>query len=289
MKEIDWKILSVLFEKRSMTKAAESLYMTQSALTKRIKSIEEEWGIEIVKRSSKGVSFTDDGRYLVTRANIMLDFLNEISEHYIEKKQTKELLKIGVPNSFARLHMPRLLSQYVKEYDHLHIKMISNSSDKILQKLVDGSVDMGIICGDFPFLGEKELLFTEQLFVISPKGIHPRDFEKQALISSYLNPIVQIIVDQWWRAEYGSMPHYAHSVPNADIAIEMVKNQLGICFLFGSDWNLEDENIQRVPIFTASGEPVTRNVWLMMEDQCFRKEDLMEFVKFIEDYYEINR
>ena len=60
MKDIDWKILTVLYEKRSITKAAESLYMTQSALTKRLKAVEEEWGIEIVKRTSRGVVFTED-------------------------------------------------------------------------------------------------------------------------------------------------------------------------------------------------------------------------------------
>ena len=53
MKDIDWKILAVLAEKRSITKAADALYMTQSALTKRLKSIEAEWNVEIVKRSSQ--------------------------------------------------------------------------------------------------------------------------------------------------------------------------------------------------------------------------------------------
>ena len=76
MKDIDWKILTVLYEKRSMTKAAETLYMTQSALTKRIKAMETEWNIEIVRRSSKGVEFTEDGHYLVKKASIMLDFLH---------------------------------------------------------------------------------------------------------------------------------------------------------------------------------------------------------------------
>lgn len=46
-------ILNVLYEKRSMTQAAEALYMTQPALTKRIKSIESEWGIEVVKEAAE--------------------------------------------------------------------------------------------------------------------------------------------------------------------------------------------------------------------------------------------
>ena len=58
MKEIDWKILVVLYEKKSMTKAAEALYMTQSALTKRVRAIEEELNVEVVRRSSQGVEFT---------------------------------------------------------------------------------------------------------------------------------------------------------------------------------------------------------------------------------------
>lgn len=88
MKDIDWKILTVLYEKRGMTKAAETLYMTQSALTKRIKAMEAEWNIEIVRRKKKGVEFTEDGHYLVKKANIILDFLQEIEEHFSEKKQT---------------------------------------------------------------------------------------------------------------------------------------------------------------------------------------------------------
>ncbi len=288
MKEIDWKILSILFEKQSMTKAAESLYMTQSALTKRIKAMEQEWDIEIVKRSSKGVIFTEDGKYLVKRANVMIDFLNEIREHFSENKQTKELLKIGVPNSFARLHMPKLLSQYVKEEDKLHIQMVSNSSDILIQKLTDGSIDMGIICGDYTYLGEKQLLFEEQLYVACPKEMMLDEIEKLPLISSYLNPMVKAIVDQWWKSEFGTMPHTSHKVPHADIAIEMVENGLGVCFLFGQDWKINHENVQLIPIYDNKGNPITRNVWIMMSDGCFRNLDVMDFVGFVEKFYEVN-
>ena len=56
MRELDWLILRKLYEKRSISKAAEDLYVTQSALTKRVKAIEQEWGIEVVKRSNQGVT-----------------------------------------------------------------------------------------------------------------------------------------------------------------------------------------------------------------------------------------
>ena len=82
MKDIDWRILVTLYEKRSITKAAEALYMTQPALTKRVKAIEDEWNIEVVRRSSQGVTFTEEGQYLVKKASIMLDFLKEIATHF---------------------------------------------------------------------------------------------------------------------------------------------------------------------------------------------------------------
>lgn len=78
MRDSDWKILEVLYEKRSITQTAELLYMTQPSVTKRIKAMEEEWQIEIVKRSNRGVIFTEEGRYLVQKSYIIQDFMKEI-------------------------------------------------------------------------------------------------------------------------------------------------------------------------------------------------------------------
>lgn len=288
MKDIDWKILTVLYEKRSMTKAAETLYMTQSALTKRIKAMETEWNIEIVRRSSKGVEFTDDGHYLVKKASIMLDFIQEIEEHFSEKKANREFLKIGVPNSFARLHMPRLFKEYKEKYDKLQIATVPNSSDLLIQKLVDGSIDISIICGDFPYLGEKDCLFEEALYIALPAGMKLDDVGQQPLIKSYLNPMVEMLVNQWWKYHFGSLPHEAYRVPYADIAIGMVENNLGITFIFGDKWRLSSEQVQKIPVYDEQNEPVTRKVWLMLSEKCFKSQQIMDFVSMVEEYYHVN-
>lgn len=214
MRELDWLILRKLYEKRSISKAAEDLYVTQSALTKRVKTIEQEWGVEVVKRSSQGVTFTEDGRYLVKKAGIMLDFLGEIREHFSERHGVKELVRVGVPNSFARLHMPKLLKGYVDAYNRLQFKTFPNSSDMLIRQITDGTID---------------------------------------------------------------------------IAIEMVENGLGICFLFGSDWAFDRSRFQLIPIYNKEQEPVSRRVWMMLSDSCYRNQDIMDFISFTEEYYHINK
>ncbi|MGN0295563.1 MAG: LysR family transcriptional regulator [Lachnospiraceae bacterium] len=285
MRDSDWKILTVLYEKRSMTKAAEALYMTQSALTKRIKAMEDEWHVEIVKRSSQGVLFTDEGKYLVQKASIMMDFLKEIEEHFADRT-AKELLKIGVPNSFARLHMPALLRAYMERYDRLQIRMISNSSDIIMQQLMDGTVDMGIICGDYPYLGEKICLFEEELYIVTQKDRKLDDIAQMPLIESYFNPMVKMTVHQWWKHQFGNLPHDTHRVPYADIAIEMAENGLGNTYLFGNDWKINEEKLQKIPVYDRDDTPVRRSVWMMLSERCYQSQDIMDFVSLVEEYYE---
>lgn len=288
MKEMDWLILKKLYEKRSISKAAEDLYLSQSALTKRLRSIEEDWHVEIVKRSSQGVTFTEDGRYLVKKAGIMLDFLGEIRDHLSERHGVKELLRIGVPNSFARLHMPKLLKDYVAQYNRLQFKTIPNSSDQLIRQITDGTLDIAIVCGDYPYLGEKTCLFEEDLFIMAPAGTALDDVEHLPIIESYLNPMVKLLLGQWWRDHFGDALHTAHSVPYSDIAIEMVENGLGICFLFGSGWSFDRERFQLIPICSRDGTPVSRKVWMMLSESCYKSPDIMDFVTFTEKYYHAN-
>lgn len=288
MRDTDWRMLTVLYEKQSMTKAAEALYMTQSALTKRLRAMEEEWGIEIVRRTSKGVVFTEDGNYLVNQAMHMLNLLQEIEDHFARKSTARDILNLGVPNSYARLHLPELLKTYHDRYDGLQITTVSNSSDHLMRLLNDGSIDMAVICGDFPYLGEKTLLFEEQLRLIAPKEIPAEELGTAPLINYYLNPMVRMMADQWWKGRFGSAPRAAYSVPYADIAIEMVQSGLGITMLFGDRWRVSEEKLQRIPALDANGEPISRRVWLMLTDRCFASQAIMDFVSLTEEYYGVN-
>lgn len=289
MKSIDWKILTVLYEKKSITKAAEAIYMTQSALTKRLKAIEAEWDIVIVERSSTGVRFTDDGKYLCKKAKAMLDFLQEIEQHFQEEANTKEVLRLGIPNAVARLHLSGIMRNYKQQYNSIQFQTSYASSDKLMEKLVEGAIDIAIVCGDFEYLGEQTELFREKLYAMTPRGVVLEELDQYPLIESYLNPRVKNLVEQWWKSFFGSVPHPAHRVPYHDIAIQMVDNGLGISMLFGDNWDIDIEKTQLMPIYDNNGRYIERPVKMMIAEHCFASSAITEFIGTVEDYYKVNQ
>lgn len=106
------------------------------------------------------------------------------------------------------------------------------------------------------------------------------------LIKSFLNPMVEMIVDQWWKNQFGARAHESQYVPFIDIAIEMVEKDLGVAFLFGNDWKINEEKVQLIPAYDLQGEPVKREVWMMLSDKCYQSQTIVDFIDFVEKFYQ---
>ena len=78
MDEKDFELLEVLDETRNITHAADKLYMTQSALSKRIKSMEQELGVEILLRSRQGIRFTPAGEKVLEHSRAALKQMEQL-------------------------------------------------------------------------------------------------------------------------------------------------------------------------------------------------------------------
>ena len=71
--ERDWQIISLLYKNKNITKTANNLYISQPALTGRIKQIEQDLGVSILTRSNRGVEFTPQGVFAAEFANRLLE------------------------------------------------------------------------------------------------------------------------------------------------------------------------------------------------------------------------
>lgn len=82
-------------KRKSFSKAAEELLVTQQAVSKVIQNLERELGVRLFVRGSKGVSLTEDGRYFHEQAAGMLQMQNDIINHFAANKSDEKKFESG--------------------------------------------------------------------------------------------------------------------------------------------------------------------------------------------------
>ena len=110
----------IVAEYGNISKAAERLFISQPAVTKSIKNLENSLGIKLFNRTSKGVNLTDEGKMLYNHVkNAFMEI--EAGEKLIKKLKDKSLgvVRIGISNTLCKYYfmpyfkkIPRTLSKY---------------------------------------------------------------------------------------------------------------------------------------------------------------------------------
>lgn len=100
------KYILAVVEYRSITEAARNIYVSQPALSASIHDLEDELGIEIFSRTSKGISLTSDGAEFLSYARQVVEQTDLLEQHYNNKKPAKQLC------SFSTQHYAFAISAF---------------------------------------------------------------------------------------------------------------------------------------------------------------------------------
>ena len=152
MKDSDWRILYELHKTSNLTKTANLLFMTQPTLTKRLKQMETEWGCTIVDRTPKGLTFTAEGNFLATQAEKYLDLFRDTKDE-LKKLQEAALTEIviGASYTYSKYSLADVLVPYQVTHPNVKFRIVNDSSDALYRQVLDGSVDVGFLRGDYEF------------------------------------------------------------------------------------------------------------------------------------------
>ncbi|WP_255343664.1 LysR family transcriptional regulator [Geomicrobium sp. JCM 19039] len=172
MNEKDWILLQTLYEVKSITKTAEMLYISQPAITYRLSSIEREFGIEIAKRSNKGLKFTSEGEYLVHYFEKMSRELEKTKDWLLNMgKKNQGNLRLGVSSTFSYYRLPEILKKFMEEFPNIQVEVTTGWSSAILKKLEDEKIHIGIIRGGYDWKANSILISKENVCLISKDKI----------------------------------------------------------------------------------------------------------------------
>ena len=180
-----------LSDERSMNKAAEKLFISQPSLSAAIKDLEEETGIEIFRRMSKGVSLTPEGIEFIGYARQVLEQYSLIESRYISHEKIRDRFAVSTQHySFAVEAFVKLVKIYgMDEYD---LAVNETKTYEVISDVVDFRSEMGILYeNDFnrkvleKIFAEKGLsfhpMFECRIFVYIWKG-HPLSKQKKISI-----------------------------------------------------------------------------------------------------------
>jgi len=139
------KTLVVAVEAGSFSKAAELLYITQSAVSQRIKFLEERYGYQLLDRSGPVLNPTEVGQMVLEKARSVLEKENELLESLRRYDGAKRLSLCCTP-TFGTAYLPEVLNGFMREHTDLaDLKFIFHQPDAALRGLEKRDYDLAII------------------------------------------------------------------------------------------------------------------------------------------------
>lgn len=143
-----------LVKEKNFTRAAIKLNISQPALSKSIKLLEEEVGITLIDRRCKKFNLTNDGEVFYKKAEESLEKIYvELDKLYGSAKNKKKVLNVGIPPVIGLVYFTSIIAKFKRENPDVELRILEEGSNNVKKKVLDESIEMGIII--FPFESEE--------------------------------------------------------------------------------------------------------------------------------------
>ncbi|MFB9759555.1 LysR family transcriptional regulator [Ectobacillus funiculus] len=284
MDEKDWVAIRVLYEERNISRAAERLYISQPALTYRLKNLEQQFGTSLFFKIRGGIEFTSEGLYLANYADEMIKKMQRTKDHILNmKNEVRGTLRLGVSSNFAQYKLPRILKRFSEKYPNVQFNVNTGWSTDIMNLLHSSSVQLGILRGNYNWYGIKTLIHKERLCLISKKEVDMTKLAELPFINYKTDSSLKGLIDGWWHDRFSEPPFVTMETDRQETCKEMVKNDLGIAILPEICLQPSD-HLHTYQLTYKNGEPVVRNTWLMYDQDSLRLSIVKSFIEFLNDY-----
>jgi DNA-binding transcriptional LysR family regulator len=172
MESIYLKTLIEVVRTGSLTKAAETLHVTQSAVSRRIKFLEESYDRSLLDRSGPLLIPTPEGQLVLKKAGEILDLEKELLSELSSLERKQELAFICTP-TFGIVHLPDILREFMlKSSEAGNLKFLFEMPEKIVRGLKKGLFEMAVIehcqCFDLSDFETVALPGDEMVFAVNP-------------------------------------------------------------------------------------------------------------------------
>jgi len=171
----------------SFTKAAESLHMTQPAVTFQVRQLEEYFNTRLFDRTHNRISLTEAGEKVYEYAERIFQLYNELENSVRELTgDISGILILGASTTIAEYMLPSLLGDFKAKYPDVNIRLKVSNTDGIVSMVEHNVIDLGVV--EAPVANKNlavETCRTDRLVAIVPPG-HPLAKSEKIPLSAIL-------------------------------------------------------------------------------------------------------
>lgn len=253
----DLYILVAVAREKSISKASQVVHLSQPAMTIRIKKLEQELGFVILERTRRGVQLTKQGASIIHNAAKAIQQINAMSK-FEDNSRLINLIKLlhpeqdNINESFAddsnnlkvgiatplgwTLFKP--ITHRLRSFDpSLKYHMLSDSNEVILELILLGDIDLGIV----PYFEKKQGLesipiMRDEMLLLGPKNDDPLDLNNPEVMAAlldktfyvfYSNQPLRLIINEVMLKLMGNIPKDIRNINETGIILKTVSDGLG--------------------------------------------------------------
>lgn len=141
-----WRYFLKVAETGNLTRAASQLHITQPALSRHLKQLEEEMGVELFARHGRGVRLTEAGMLMVDQAREILARADDLSD-MLQARETRPTgqLAIGMPLSWSGLVTTPLIVTLRRKHPAVTIRLVEGTTEDLRQALKRREIQVAVV------------------------------------------------------------------------------------------------------------------------------------------------
>ena len=232
-----YKAFIKTIEHSSVTKAAEELGYTQSAVSKMISDLEHDWNMTLIHRYRSGAVITSEGIAIMPHIRDILNGYENLNQTIEELQGLKAgTLRIGSFTSLSTNLLPLILKSFHEKHPNVQIQLFNGEYNDIIDWLRAGTIDCGFVALPVPVDIEATPFFIDSLVaVVPPKSNYAKN--KKFYLSDLANEtLIQLKEEKDHEISYfiersGVMPGNVFDVTNDYSILSMVESGLGVSII----------------------------------------------------------
>ena len=149
-----YRVFCEVVKYKNISKTADSIGISQSAVTQSIKKLEDLLGGQLFFRNKRGVELTEEGKKLYEYIDDSIETMNNAENMFSQYIDVERgMIRIGGGSTIISSLIGDLLIEFIKKYPGIELSITSGLSEDLLKKLSNGEIDL--VALNLPYLGKE--------------------------------------------------------------------------------------------------------------------------------------